>query len=153
MDSDTMKRAKELAVMLPVHVTRLANRPLGLSLMDWGEISSDIIDAANLLALLSEPEAPEAEWLREGERLLAEFKQQADFLRKAEEAGAELQIDYEAEFDARNNVCGWLLAHAHDILSAARRDAHARRKALGDLIAMDADLYNLPPPPKESSDD
>lgn len=51
----TPERNKELAELLPVHVMRLANRNMGLSLMDWNEISNDILDAARLLGAIAPP--------------------------------------------------------------------------------------------------
>lgn len=67
-------RAEELAEMLPVHVMRLANTTMGLSLMDWDEISNDILEAATLLSLLTASQArAEAAEARVGEleRLIA----------------------------------------------------------------------------------
>lgn len=51
----TPERNKELAELLPVHVMRLANTNMGLSLFDWNEISNDILDAARFLGALAPP--------------------------------------------------------------------------------------------------
>jgi hypothetical protein len=67
---EKVREAKVLAEMLPVHVMRLANTNMGISMMDWDEISNDILAAARALAALSHP-APDVPGAEEVEAIRA----------------------------------------------------------------------------------
>lgn len=108
---NSVREAQVLAEVLPVHVMRLANTNMGMSMMDWDEISNDILAAAQILAALSHPApdvpgAEEVEAIRarheadeqaaeEGDgvpplRLIAAYIDRGDLLRLLDAARAEL---------------------------------------------------------------
>jgi hypothetical protein len=54
----------------------------------------------------------------------------------------------ESGFRERELLYWFMLSHASELLALAEADTARRRKALDELIAMDADLYDDPPESK-----
>lgn len=79
-------------------------------------------------------------------RLVEAWEKHAATLKSAEAARAALDIDYIEEEEARVLLASFLLSHASELLALVEANVARRRKALDELIAMDADLYNDPPP-------